>query len=163
MRPLIHLLLAHLVGTLQILQGEQDVLLHRHVGIQGIVLEHQADAPVLGGQLGDIVLTEEDLARGGLLQAGDHVQRGGLAAAGGAQKADQLAVGDLEGEIIDGNDFLTRLLVPAGEDFCQILQDNFHTKFPSYIVSCFFICAGWGLASTVGRGRIPLGAGPHPA
>ena len=39
-----------------------------------------------GGQLRDLLVAEEDLAGGGLLQAGEHVQRGALAAAGGAQQ-----------------------------------------------------------------------------
>ena len=126
-----HLLFGHLVCALQVLQREQNVLLDRHVGVQRVVLEHQTDASVFSGQIGNIIVTKIDLATGGLLQAADHVQSGGLAAAGGAQQTDQLAVRNGEGKAVDSNDLFIDLLVPAGEDFRQIFQNNFHTIFPS--------------------------------
>ena len=43
-----HSLLSHLVRTLEVLQGEQDVLFYRHVRIEGIVLEHQTNTSALG-------------------------------------------------------------------------------------------------------------------
>ena len=60
---------------------------------------------------------------------------------------------DFKAEVIDSNDLFSGLLVPAGEDFCQILQDNFHTKFPSYVVS--FSYAGQGLTSAMYTGGMP--------
>ena len=37
-----------------------------------------------------------------------------------------LAVGDLKGKMIDGNDVAGRLFTPAGKFFSQILQHYFH-------------------------------------
>ena len=86
LHPPAHLLFGQLILALQVFQREAGVLLHSQVGIQCIVLEHQAHAPLLGSQFRDLLVAEEDLAGGGLLQAGEHVQRGALAAAGGAQQ-----------------------------------------------------------------------------
>jgi hypothetical protein len=50
---------------------------------QRIVLEDEADVALVGRhQVGDVLLAEEDMPGVGLLEAGDHAQRGGLAAAG---------------------------------------------------------------------------------
>ena len=133
-----HGFLRHLVSALQVLQGEQDVLLDGHVGVQCVVLEHQADATVFSRQLCNIVLTKEDLTAGGLLQAADHVQGRTLAAAGGAQQADQLAVGDLNVEVVDRHNLFAGLLVTAGEDLGQVLQYNFHKHILPFRLCLFF-------------------------
>ena len=88
--------------------------------VESIVLEDHADAPVLRRQIRDIFVAEEDLAAGGPLQAADQAQTCGFTAAGGTQKADQLAVGNFKIEIVDGNDVIA-LAVAVGKPFCQIL------------------------------------------
>ena len=81
----------------------------------------------------DLILTEKDFARGRLLQSADHIQRGALTAAGGAKQTDQFSIRDFKGEIVDGHNLFAGFLVTAGEDFGQILQNNFHTNFlPEY-------------------------------
>ena len=74
------------------------------MGVQGVVLEHQADAPVLRREACHIVLSKEDLTGRWLFQAADQVQGGALAAAGGAQQADELAVRNFKVEVVDGDD-----------------------------------------------------------
>ena len=73
------------------------------MGVERIVLEHQTHAPLFRGQLGHIVPAEEDAALRGLQQAADEIESGALAAARGAQQTDQLTVGELEAEIVDGD------------------------------------------------------------
>ena len=143
LRALNHLHLGQLIGARQVLQGEQNVLQHCHVRIQGIILEHQADAALFGGQLGHVVLAKEYLARRRLLQAADHIQRGALAAAGGAQQADQLAIRNFKIEVIDRDHLVRGLFVAAGEDFRQILQDNFQWNTPFFCMRflCQYGCA----------------------
>ena len=102
------------------------------MGIQSIVLEHQTHTPMLGGELGDIIISEEDFAGGGSLQTAEQIQRSGFAAAGGTQKTDQFAIGDFKGEIIDGDHILPDIFITAGEFFGQILQYNFHV-IPSLV------------------------------
>jgi hypothetical protein len=90
---------AHLLD----LQAEGDVVVHRHVGPQGVGLEHQVQPALAGlGVVGVVGVDHLHAVDGhdavlGLLQAGDHTQRGGLAAAGGAQQGHEVAV--LNGEV----------------------------------------------------------------
>ena len=67
-----------------------------HVREQGVVLEHGVDVAVVRRHPRDRLAGEEDLARGGLLEARDHPQRGGLAAARGAEERVELAALDRE-------------------------------------------------------------------
>ena len=96
------------------------------MGIQGVVLEHQPHAAIFRRQMGHIVLAEEDLSLRRLQQAADEIQRRALAAAGGAQQTDELPVGDLEREVIDGDDIAARLFVAVGELLGQMLQRDLH-------------------------------------
>ena len=73
------------------------------MGPQGIGLEHQVQIPLgrrrvvrLGG-VDDLLAVHIDEAILGLFQAGHHTQRGGLAAAGGAQQRHEVAV--LDGQV----------------------------------------------------------------
>ena len=97
-----HLLVDLLLGYLAQLQGKGHVLIHGHVGIQGVALEHHGDVPVLGLHVVHPLAADEQVALGDVLQAGDHPQGGGLAAAGGAYQYDELLVRDLQVEVVDG-------------------------------------------------------------
>ena len=46
----------------------------------------------LGGEVRDVALADADGARVDVLEAGEHAQRGGLAAAGGTDEDEELAV-----------------------------------------------------------------------
>ena len=83
------------------LQGEAHVLGDRHVRVQRVVLEHHRDVAVLRRDVGDVAVADEDAARVDLFEAGQHAQRRGLAAAGGADENEEFAVGDLEVELVD--------------------------------------------------------------
>ena len=121
-----HLLVGELVLARPVFQRESNILPYRQMGIQGVILEHQPHAPVLRRQVGDVVVAEEDTAGGRLLQSGEQVQRGGLAAARRAEQTQQHAVGDLKGEVVHGDHVGGLLFVAAGELFRQILQRYFH-------------------------------------
>ena len=91
-------------GDLLELQGEGDVLIDGHVGVQGVALEHHGDVAVLGGHIVDDLAVDEQLALADLLQTGHHAQCGGLAAAGGADQDDELLVRDVQVELLHGDD-----------------------------------------------------------
>ena len=55
-----------------------------------------------GGRLRDVALADADRALVDALQAGEHAQRRRLAAAGRADQHQELAVGDLQVELVDG-------------------------------------------------------------
>ena len=96
-RPAVDLGLRHL-GQLE---GEPDVVGHRHVRVQGVVLEHHGDVPVLGLDVVDDLVADLQLAAADRLQPGDHPQRRRLPAARRADHHDELAVLDLEAEVVD--------------------------------------------------------------
>ena len=52
-----------------------------------------------------------------VLQPGDHPQGGGLAAAGRTDEHDELAVGDVDGEVVYGVEAVLVLLVDLVEDY----------------------------------------------
>ena len=90
-------------------QAESDVVQHRHVLEQGVVLEHEADAALLHAELGGVGVAEQDLAAVERLQAGDRAQQGGLARAGRAEQGEQLARGDVQVEAVKSPKRLTAL------------------------------------------------------
>ena len=138
-----HLVLGGALLAAQVLQRKEYVLQHRQVRIERVVLEHQPHAALLGGQGGDVVLAKVDLAGGGLEQAAQQVERGGLAAARRPEQAHELAVGYLKGEVVHRDDLLLRIFAPAGEFLGQILQNDFHA-IPSLVsdkLPCAAVCA----------------------
>ena len=99
--------LRHPLGNLRLfqllqLQAKGHVLKHGHMGEQRIVLEKDADVPLIGRDLGHILPVHQDAALRGLSKAGDHPQGGGLAAAAAAQQGDHLSVSGLEIHIVNG-------------------------------------------------------------
>jgi hypothetical protein len=63
------------------------------VRVEGVILEDHGDVAVLGGDVVDALVADVDVAFGDFLEAGDHAEGGGFAAAGGADEDDELAVG----------------------------------------------------------------------
>ena len=93
-------------GDLLAAQPEGDVLVDRQVREQRVVLEDRVDVALVGRQPGDVLALELDRALGRLLEAADHPQRRGLAAAARAEEAEELAVADLEVDVVDGEEAL---------------------------------------------------------
>ncbi len=73
----------------------------RHLRIERVGLEHHADAAVLRLLPGDVLAVDEDLPVGDVEQAGDAVEQRGLAAAGRAEQDQELAVLDVEIEVLE--------------------------------------------------------------
>jgi hypothetical protein len=81
---------------------EGDVLGHVQVLEERIALEHGVDVAAIGRDRLDRLPLEEDAPLRGLLEPGDHPQRGRLAAAGGTQQREELAAADLDPHVLDG-------------------------------------------------------------
>ena len=111
--PLVDLVL----GDLLLDEAEGDVLVDGHMGVEGVVLEDHGDVPVLGGHVVDHPVADEELAVADVLQAGDHPQGGGLAAAGGAYQDDKLLVLDLQVQVRYNSD-------AAGVGFSDVLKGD---------------------------------------
>src|SRR6516225_6613995 len=69
-----------------------------------IVLEHEADAAVIGLDASDVPIANEDASRRRLLEACDHAKRRGFAAARWSEQRDEFARLHLEGDIMHGSD-----------------------------------------------------------
>jgi hypothetical protein len=83
------------------LERVRDVVVDRHVWEQSIVLENHGDMtlPWLKGR--DVALADRDAATGCPLEPGDRAQQRRLAASGWPQQREELAIGDLEAQIVD--------------------------------------------------------------
>ena len=75
-------------------QAEGDVLEHREVREDRVVLEHHGDAALARRQVVDPPAADPDLALARRLEPGDDAQERGLAAARGAEQHHELLVGD---------------------------------------------------------------------
>ena len=78
------------------LQGEAHVVAHGHVRVQRVVLENHGDVAVLGRNVGDIAVADEDAAGVDVFQACEHAQGGGLATAGRTDQNEEFPVGDFQ-------------------------------------------------------------------
>jgi hypothetical protein len=95
--------LAHPPGPLLLghalhLQREAHVLRDALARVQGVVLEHHRDVPVLGRHEGDVLLADLDAPAVQRLQPGQHAQRGGLPGSGRADQDHELAILDVQVE-----------------------------------------------------------------
>jgi hypothetical protein len=73
------------------------------VRVQRVVLKDHRDVPVLRRQVVDETVADVDTPRRDGLEPGDHPERGSLAAPRRAHEHDQLAVGDVEVDAMNGD------------------------------------------------------------
>jgi hypothetical protein len=106
----LHALLDLGLGELAHLQAERHVVVHGHVRIERVVLEHHGDVAVLRRQVVDHAIADDDLAAGNLLEPGHHPERGRLAAAGGPDEHHEFLVADVEIHVLDGVDLVVLLV-----------------------------------------------------
>ena len=95
------------------LEAEADVVGHRHVGEQGVALEHGVDGPLVGRAEAHLLAVDADGPRRREFQAGHHAQGGGLAAARRAEQGEELAVGDGEVDVVHRGDLGARTVAEA--------------------------------------------------
>ena len=105
-------------GQVPQLEAVGDVVAHAQVGEEGVGLEDHGHGAFVGRQGHHVLPVEDDPSGGGVLEARDHAQRRGLAAAGGAEEGDELARCYVEADAVDGGD----VLAPVGEDLRDFAQ-----------------------------------------
>ena len=84
--------------------------------IQRVVLEHHGDVPILRLHVVDHPVADHQRASGDRLQPGDHPQRRRLAAPRRTDEHQELAVGDVEAEVVDGLEAIVVDLVDVVEN-----------------------------------------------
>ena len=90
------------LGDVAQLQAEGQVVVDRHVRVEGVALEDHGDVTVLGRDVVDHAVADLQGPGRDLLEPGDHAQAGRLAAAGGAHQDHELAVVDRQVHVVDG-------------------------------------------------------------
>ena len=133
---LLHPLLDHvLVHALQV-QAKGQVVVHGHIGIEGIALEHHGHFTLAGTPVVGQLAIDEEITLADVLQSGDHAQRGGLAAAGGADEHDELTPLGFQVEVMHGVEAI-------GIDLVDILQRKVcHGGLLLYLDVCGKFCHG---------------------
>ena len=107
--------LISVLGHLLQLQGEGDVVADGEVRVQRVRLEHHRDVAILGLEVVHHLVTDAQLAGRDRFEAGDHAQRGRLPTAGRADEHQELAVGDIERELVHGVEAVLVHLVDLSE------------------------------------------------
>ena len=84
-----------------VLEAERHVLVHRHVGIERVGLEHHRQSALRGRNVVDATPVEREIALGDGFEAGDHSQQRRFAAARRADEDDEFSVADGKIDAID--------------------------------------------------------------
>ena len=117
------------------LQAKGDVLEHRHVPEQRVVLEHEADPALAHVAAGGVLAVELDAPGVGLFEAGDDAQQRGLAAAGRAQQRHQLAGGDVQADVVER--------LEGAKALADLVDDDAHAVCPCGRGALSGIGASW--------------------
>ena len=98
------------------LQSERDVVAHRHVLERSVVLEDEADVPLLRSERGGVLSAEEDLSRVRGLEPGDDAEQRRLARAARAEESRQRSALDVERDVVEGDEVAETFRDVANED-----------------------------------------------
>ena len=98
------------LGHLAQLEAEREVVADGHVRVERVALEDHRDVAILGRDVVDDAVADPQRAAGDLLESGDHPQAGRLAAARWSDQDHELAVTDLEVEILHGVELAVHLV-----------------------------------------------------
>ena len=108
-------------------QREGHVLGDGQVRVERVVLEHHGDVAGLRRQVVDPGAADQDVARGDVLEAGEHAEQGGLATAGGADEDDELTLVDVDRDPVQDLD--------GAEGLPQVADgDRRHARAPPPVV-----------------------------
>ena len=100
-------------------QPVAEVLAHRHVRVERVGLEDHRDVPLARCELGDVPAADRDAAARRLLEPGDQAQERRLAAPRRSHEHEELAVGDLERDVVDRGRAREGLADVVERDLCH--------------------------------------------
>ena len=99
-------------------QAEGDVVEHRHVAEQRVVLEDEAHLALAHMGLRGVLAIKQHAAAVSGLQPGNDAQQRGLAAARGVQRGDEFARGEVEADVAERGE--------AAEGLADVLDLDAH-------------------------------------
>ena len=85
-----------------------DVVAHRHVRVERVALKDEGDVAILGFEPNDTPPVDQDVALIRILEPREHAQRSRLSASRRTEQHQELAIGDVEIEMIDRRPVLGR-------------------------------------------------------
>ncbi len=117
------------------LQAEADVVEHRHMRKQRVVLKHHAEATLFGRQHIDAFVVEPDAAARQRLQARDAVERRRLATARRPEQCDEFAAADTQIETLQRRDRVPFGIHETAADGleAQLFKVMLHDRFPTML------------------------------
>ena len=122
------------LGQAILLEAKGDVLGHRHMGEQGVGLEHHVDGAFIGGHVGDVDPVEEQPPLGRAFETGQHPQQGRFAGTGATEQGENLPLVNIERYVIDRQRFVELLAYPI----------NFHQHFFALLTALEGFLVGTG-------------------
>ena len=102
-RDVLHAPLQLVLRRLAESQAEPEVLLDGHVGVERVVLEDHRDVAFLRWEVGHLRVADEDLARRHLFEPREDAEDRRLPATGRTDQHHELAVADLERDVVHGD------------------------------------------------------------
>ena len=115
------------------LERKAHVLAHRHVRVEGVVLEDHRNVTVLRWKIGDVASADGDGAPRRKLQPGHHAQRRRFSTAGWSHQHQELAWGHLERKIIHRGQLTRGVdLLDVTEGDSRLLTCNRHADILPY-------------------------------
>ena len=103
------------------------------MGEDGVVLKHHADVTLVGSDVVDALLAEEEVAAFDGVEARDHTKQSGLAAAGGAQQGEELTFPDVQGDTVQCGKIAVALDGVLDDDFIAHKKSSSLYKSGLYI------------------------------
>ena len=103
------------------LQAERHVVVHAHVRVERVVLEHHRDVAIHRRQFVDHIAVDRDVARSDRFEPRDHPQGRGLAAARRPDEHHELLVADLQVHVFDGVYGVVELVDALEDDLSHTL------------------------------------------
>ena len=108
------------LGGRQPPETKRHVLGHGEVGEKSILLEDHPDAPGFGwsvsGRAGHSAVLDEDLSPVDALEAGYQAQDRRFSTPAGSENGQDLTLGEVEGDVLDGDDLAEALADPRAPD-----------------------------------------------
>ncbi len=92
------------LGQAFLLQPEGDVLLHTHMRKQRVRLEHHVDRALVRRQCVDRLTIQDNAPLGRPLEPGKAAQQRGFAATGTTEQREDLALANLQADLVDRNE-----------------------------------------------------------
>ena len=83
------------------LESKPEILAHRHMRVERVVLEDHGDVAFARLEIGDVTIADEDRALGHILETGDHPQQSRFAAPRRADEDDEFPLLDIEFDRLD--------------------------------------------------------------